>query len=240
MNIYAGILAGGIGGRMGADRPKQFVELEGKAVLIHTLERFAAVEELAAVYVAVVESYVDYTRGLIEKHFGADSNIRVITGGKDRGDSLMKVVERVSEREQGAEALLVSHDAARPFASPDIIRRGIAAALEHGASTTAVPAVDTPLRSEDGVTVSAVPDRAGLYNTQTPQTLRINEFAAAYNGLAPEVLAAATDACRVLLAAGKPVAVVEGDPRNIKLTTPFDMLVAQAILSEEKRKETTE
>ena len=219
---------------MGADRPKQFVELEGKAVLIRTLERFAAVGEFAAIYVAVVESYVDYTRRLIEEHFGTCSRIEVITGGKDRGDSLMKVVKQVSDRENGSEALLVSHDAARPFVTAEIIRGTIEAALEYGASTTAIPAVDTPLRSQDGMTVSDVPDRAGLYNTQTPQTFRVNEFAAAYNGLAQEVLAAATDACRVLLAAGKTVAVVEGDARNIKLTAPFDMLVAQAVLAEEK------
>ena len=231
MNIYAGILAGGVGGRMGADRPKQFMELEGKAVLLHTLERFAAIEEFSVIYIAVVESHVEYTRRLITENFGVSDRVQVIPGGTDRNGSLMNVIAQINRRESGAEALLVSHDAARPFVTTDIIREGIAAAMRVGASNTAIPAVDTPLRSEDGRTVSAIPDRAGLYNTQTPQTFHVNQFAAAYSQLSDEQRARATDACKVLLAAGREIAIVQGDPRNIKLTTPFDMVVAQAILA---------
>ncbi len=233
MNVYAGILAGGVGGRMGADRPKQFVELEGRTVLSRTVERFAALEEFSAIYIAVVESHLEYTRELLERDFPGDGRIKVIAGGADRNGSLMNVVEEIKLREAGKEALLVSHDAARPFVKERIIREGIEAARQTGASNTAIPAVDTPLRSEDGLTVSAIPDRAGLFNTQTPQTFMVNDFAAAYAGLDEATRAAATDACRVLLAAGRKIAIVRGDPRNIKLTTPFDMLVGRAILSEE-------
>lgn len=233
MNIYAGILAGGIGGRMGADRPKQFVELNGKAVLLHTLSRFAAIPEFKAIYIAVVAEYMEYTRQLIATDFGSDQRIKIIAGGADRSGSLMNVIGEIDQNEAGDDALLVSHDAARPFVTERIIREGIDAAMSVGASNTVTPAVDTPVRSEDGITVSSIPDRAGLYNTQTPQTFRTKDFAAAYQQLDQDTRARATDACKVLLAAGRTIAVVKGDPRNIKLTTPFDMLVAKAILDEE-------
>lgn len=232
MNIYAGILAGGTGSRMGADCPKQFVEINGRAVLLHTLERFTAIEEFTAIYIAVVESYVEYTRQLIAGSFAGDSRIQVISGGADRNGSLMNVIAEINRRESGKDALLVSHDAARPFVTGRIIRDGIDAALRVGASNTAVPAVDTPLRSADGLTVSDIPDRAGLYNTQTPQTFRTSDFVSAYEALDEAARSRATDACKVLLTAGRDIAIVAGDPRNIKLTTPFDMLVAQAILAE--------
>lgn len=233
MNIYAGILAGGIGGRMGADRPKQFVELNGRAVLMHTLEQFAAIGEFTLIYIAVVESYVEYTRQLVADS-GFSDRVEVIPGGADRNGSLMNVISRINSRESGGDALLVSHDAARPFVTEDIIREGIDSALRVGASNTAIPAVDTPLRSSDGQLVTDIPDRAGLYNTQTPQTFRISDFAAAYERLDDVGRARATDACKVLLSAGVPIAIVPGDPRNIKLTTPFDMIIAHAIMEERK------
>lgn len=236
MEIFAGILAGGVGLRMGADRPKQLLELDGKPILLHTIERFLPVERIRLIFVAAPEGYIDEITRLCAVLPGAAQRVRVIKGGRDRNDSLMNVIGAVRAANGGEDALLVSHDAARPFVTPQIIESGIDAALKAGASNTVIPSVDTPVRSEDGITVSAVPDRAGLYNTQTPQTFHTEGFARAYGSLDNAERLRMTDACRVLLSAGETIALVPGDPRNIKLTSPFDMLVAEAIVEEEKRR----
>lgn len=225
--IYAGIVAGGTGTRMGADRPKQFLELGGMTVLERSAGAFLAVKEIDCIYIAVHRDWLDFARGL----FG-DSRVRVIEAGETRSDTMENIVEAVfAENEVGNEDIILTHDAARPFVSERIIRDNIRAAREHTVCTTAIPATDTVLVSRDGRTVTETPDRSTLYQAQTPQSFRLVEYRRIYTSLSETERAALTDACGVFSARGVAAWIVEGAPENFKLTTPLDLKTAEALIS---------
>lgn len=231
--IYAGIVAGGTGSRMGADRPKQFIELRGCPILFHTLRRFLESPEIGTVYTAVHPEWLGYTAELAGKMFQADEldRLRFIEGGADRNASVFNIISAI-ERDRGIspEDILLTHDGVRPFADGEIIAENIACAREHTVCTTAVPATDTILMSGDGQSVTDTPDRSKLYHAQTPQSFVITEMLSAYSKLSDEQKSRLTDVCGIFTAAGIPVHIVRGSVSNIKITTPFDLTIAEAIL----------
>ena len=125
---------------------------------------------------------------------------------------------------------MLTHDAARPFLTDRIIEENIAAAAAYSACTTAVSAVDTIMRSDDGQVISEIPKRSLMYQVQTPQSFRFSVLFGAMNSLSPEELGILTDACGIMQAKGVPVRLVRGENYNIKLTYPQDMITAEGIL----------
>lgn len=231
--VYAGIVAGGTGSRMGADKPKQFIEIAGCAVLIHTIKRFLEVTEIKLIYTAVHPEWLDYAQKLAEAQFKADelARLRFIEGGSDRNSSVFNIINAVeTENGIGDEDILLTHDAVRPFVTREIIEANIEASRQHTVCTTAVPATDTILFSENSKTVSDTPDRSKLYHAQTPQSFCIKAILDAYGKLDDLQRSSLTDVCGVFTAAGVPVFIVKGSPSNIKLTTPFDLKIAEALL----------
>ena len=231
--VYAGIVAGGTGSRMGADKPKQFIEIAGCAVLIHTLKRFLKAGDIGLIYTAVHPDWLGYAKELAKAHFSEkeQDRLRFITGGSDRNASVFNIINAI-EAENGIkdEDILLTHDAVRPFVTKEIISANIEAARRSIVCTTAVPATDTILFSEDNKTVTDTPDRSRLYHAQTPQSFNIRAILSAYEKLDDRQRAALTDVCGVFTAAGIPVVIVNGSPSNIKLTTPFDLKIAEALL----------
>ena len=218
MKVYAVIVAGGCGSRMGADMPKQYIPLAGTPILLHTVRAFLKFAD--AVFVACPESFVEYTRQLVGEY------ATVIPGGKTRMESVKKILERISPKDDD---IILTHDGVRPFISERIIKENIEEAKKHLACGTFIPTVDTICLSEDGAVLSAVPDRTHMYNVQTPQTFNIN--------LLKELLSSCeekekfTDLCGLAVFMGKKVHMVMGDSTNIKITTPADITLAEAILS---------
>ena len=227
--IYAGIVAGGTGSRMGADIPKQFIEISGRTILLRTIDRFLAVSEIARIIVAVHPDWLDYTAELAKKSYSPSELERLsfIAGGADRNASVLKIVETV--KNIGDSDIMLTHDAVRPFVSAEIIRRNIDTSFKCGICTTAIPATDTILRSENGSEVSETLDRSKLWQAQTPQSFRIKDFTEACKRLNCES-SELTDVCGVFTRIGTEVRIVMGDPCNIKLTTPFDLKIAEALI----------
>ncbi len=224
--IYAVIAAGGIGSRMGSETPKQFIKINGKEIIRHTAEKFSAVKRIEKVIILCPKDWVEYTSELFN-----DSKITVISGGTTRNDTLMKAIDYIEDTDGLTEdTLLVTHDAVRPFVTTEIIENNIDALIKYGATGTAIPATDTIFESKDKTVISSVPDRSILYQAQTPQcfgALRLKEL---YNSLTEAEKEILTDACKIYTIKGYDVHLVKGDVSNIKITYPYDLIVAQAIL----------
>ena len=230
--IFAAILAGGVGTRMqSAEKPKQFLEVGGKPIIIHTIEKFISIENFTKILVLTPEDWVDYTRDLIENYMGTDSGVLVLPGGADRNETLMCALAYIEEHYKvDADTILVTHDAVRPFVTERIIRENMEAAGRYGACGTAIPATDTIVQSRDGKYMHSIPDRSCMYQQQTPQSFRVTLLKETYALLNEEERKSLTDACKILVLKGVPVYMVMGDPCNIKITYPEDLLLSEVLV----------
>ena len=144
--IFGLILAGGVGSRMDADKPKQYLEIGDKPIIVHTIERFMDYESFEKIIVLCPDEWIGYTRDIIkdkcENKKAAD--IEIITGGDSRNETIMNGIAYIEEH-YGVDddTIIVTHDAARPFINTRIISENVEKTLEYGAATTAIPAVDT-------------------------------------------------------------------------------------------------
>ena len=144
--IFGLILAGGVGSRMGADKPKQYLEIGDKPIIVHTIERFIEYESFEKIIVLCPDEWIGYTRDIIkdkcENKKAAD--IEIITGGDSRNETIMNGIAYIEEH-YGVDddTIIVTHDAARPFINTRIISENVGKTLEYGAATTAIPAVET-------------------------------------------------------------------------------------------------
>lgn len=221
MKYYAIIVAGGKGLRMGGDVPKQFQLVGGRPVLMHTLQQFRnAMADLQIILVLPREQQ-DYWRELC-RQYGFSVEHRVADGGQTRFHSVKNGLALIPDGEEG---IVGVHDGVRPFASADLIRRCYAAAVEAEAVVPAVPVVESLRHEERGAI-----DRKGYRLVQTPQTFSIPLLKAAYRQAYLETF---TDDASVVETYGHRVAMIDGIRENIKLTTPFDMVVAEALLRRE-------
>jgi 2-C-methyl-D-erythritol 4-phosphate cytidylyltransferase/2-C-methyl-D-erythritol 2,4-cyclodiphosphate synthase len=233
MNVTAIIAAGGRGQRFGGGVPKQLVGVGGRPILERAVTAFLSHPAIQEVIVALpAELLADPPAYLCD----APKPCRLVAGGVRRQDSVRQAFQVASERSD----LIVIHDAARPFASADLIARTIEAAAEGGAALAAVTARDTVKRGAlaagrsgpDGVdaqllVVAETLPRDSIYLAQTPQAFRRDVLR---DGLAlGEADADATDEATLAERAGHAVRLVEGEATNIKITTPVDLLVAEAI-----------
>ena len=230
--IFAAILAGGVGTRMqSAEKPKQFLEVGGKPIIIHTIEKFISIENFTRILVLTPEDWVDYTRDLIENYMGTDSGVLVLPGGADRNETLMCALAYIEEHYKvDADTILVTHDAVRPFVTERIIRENMEAAGLYGACGTAIPATDTIVQSRDGKYMHSIPDRSCMYQQQTPQSFRVTLLKETYALLNEEERKSLTDACKILVLKGVPVYMVMGDSCNIKITYPEDLLLSEVLV----------
>ena len=230
--VFGMILAGGTGTRMGADNPKQYLEVGGKAILCHTVEAFLGTPELDEVFVLAPDEWIDYTKELLAKQVPGAKDMAVIPGGVLRNDTIMNGIAYIESKDGLDDStVLITHDAARPFVTADMIRANIEALKTHTACDTVIPATDTIVRSEDGATIDEVPNRAALYQGQTPQSFRAITFRRLYTSLTEHEKEILTDAAKVFVIKGEKVALVEGATTNIKVTYPSDLLLAQSILN---------
>ena len=230
--IYAAVLAGGTGSRMGADRPKQFLEFAGRPVIVHTTEKFLRHEEIDRVIVITPADWCSYTEDLLAGCFGRDGRIIVAAGGETRNETLMNafaVIEQEGDLDE--DTIIVTHDAVRPFVTERMISDNIRAAQETGACETAFPATDTIVETDDGKMVANVPDRSRLWMVQTPQSFRAKKLRELYLSLTEEEKSVLTDAARIYIMKGEPVSIVRGDSTNIKITYPGDIQIAEAIIN---------
>lgn len=224
---YAIIPAAGAGRRMGGDRAKQFLELAGEPVAIHTLRRFDECPAVDAVIVAVPADDVAMFLDLAGRA-GLRKIERVIPGGAERQESVARALASIRPESAG---IVVVHDAVRPFVTSEQIAEVIAAAAIHGAAILAQPASDTVKEVWDGKVVRTL-DRSRIALAQTPQAFAYGILRDAHARAANEGWTVTDDASLVEQAGGT-VAVVAGSSRNIKITHPDDMALAELLFEEE-------
>lgn len=231
--IYAHIMAGGIGKRMGnTPLPKQFLKLGSKPIIVHTAEKFILNSKFEMIIVSTPEEWIAYTKQIFEKYGLSDERIKIIAGGAERNDTLEKAITFISENNRiNAEDKIIVHDAVRPFVSKRIIDDNIKALESYNAVDTVIPAFDTIVKG-DGGEIHEIPDRALMYQGQTPQGFNIQHFMNSFAKLTVEQKKVLTDSAKISLITGEKVGMVNGDLSNMKITTTYDLKIANAILSE--------
>ena len=209
--IFAAIVAGGVGSRMNiSTMPKQFLPLGNKPIIIYTLEKFLLSEKLDYIYIGVHSSWISHMKELLDEFNIDKSRIRISQGGADRNSTIFNIIA----------------DIEKEFGESD---ENIDAALKYGACNTVIPEVDTIIVSEDGNTISDMPDRSKIYHSQTPQSFNINLLKRLYNALSDEEKLTLTDSCKICFIGGVEVKLLKGDASNMKITTVGDYNIAKAI-----------
>ena len=229
MNI-AIIFAGGSGVRMGAGIPKQFLEVEGRPVLIHTLRLFQYHRQIDKIYLSVLEDYIPYAQSLIEE-FRITKVAGIMAGGKTAQDSIYIALKKAAEENDGDSVVLL-HDGVRPYVSSDVISENIRTVREKGNAITCTPCYETILLSKSGSNVDSVPYRKETFAAQAPQSFFLKDIIAYHDRIrATETgYENMVDACTIIKSLGVEAHMVQGNRGNIKVTTPEDVYIFRALL----------
>lgn len=220
--------AGGAGSRMGARLPKQYLGLAGAPLLVHTLRVLARAACVAGLVVAVPAEQVEATRRLLARHRVA-RRCEVVAGGAERQESVWLGLQAAGDTEW-----VLVHDAVRPFITPALVARVLAAAGATGAATCGLPVRETVKRVRDDGIAEATLDRGGLWLVQTPQAFRRDLLWEAHDKARRDGFAGTDDAVLVERLGGR-VAVVPGLPQNLKITTRADLSTARSWLARRGR-----
>lgn len=223
--VAAIIVAGGSGKRMGMNIKKQFIELDGKATLAHTIEVFNKCKIIDEIIVVVGKADKEKVRTEIVSRYDYSKVTQIVEGGKERQDSVYNGLMSVSDEVQ----YVMIHDGARPFISEEILEKAFIMTKERHATVVAVPVKDTIKVVNEALEVEGTPNRSTLWSIQTPQSFKKELLMEAYVYAKEEGLTV-TDDSMLVEAYGKKVYIVEGDYNNIKITTPEDLVLGQAIL----------
>ncbi|WP_195576666.1 2-C-methyl-D-erythritol 4-phosphate cytidylyltransferase [Paenibacillus sp. 1001270B_150601_E10] len=216
------VVAAGKGTRMGTTESKQYLLLQDKPVLVHTLEVFQAIEECESIVLVTGVQDHERCRSWIEQ-YGMTKVREVRAGGKERQDSVYEGLKAIES--YGLDTVLI-HDGVRPFVQQQHILACFEAALTQGAAVLAVPVKDTIKQVNEQGVITATPDRNSLWAIQTPQAFRL-EVVMEGHRQAKQFERTSTDDAMLVEQMGVPVHVVEGDYTNVKLTTPEDLLWAE-------------
>jgi 2-C-methyl-D-erythritol 4-phosphate cytidylyltransferase len=241
MKVIVIIPAAGLGTRM-APMPsaldakakphpsKQFTELAGTPILIHTIRKFAAVDEVNEIWIALRENEVEGFRERLAKDVKSGKKIELVVGGEHRQQSVGHALNAISA---APDDVVLVHDAVRPLVTAEIIHDVIVAAQKYGAAIAGLPAIDTVKqveRTSEGAIVKSTIPRAGVVLAQTPQGFHYSVIKNAFDEASADGFTG-TDEASLAERSGHEVAVVMGSPKNIKITSPGDMELAEFYLS---------
>ena len=240
MKVFVVIPAAGLGTRMSAvsggpkSKSKQFFELQGTPILVHTLRKFEDCERISEIIVALRPNESAGFQAMIAQE-GFRKSIRVVEGGEHRQNS---VANAMASLNADSEDIVLVHDAVRPFVDQDTIVGVIEGVEKYGAVIAGIPAIDTIKqveRTADGAVVIATVPREKMVMAQTPQGFRFGLLKRAFDEATADGFLG-TDEASLIERAGEPVHVVMGSPRNIKITTPGDLEIAELYISQDDRR----
>ncbi len=226
MHVTAIIVAAGAGRRIGGPSAKTYLPIAGRPLILRTLDRIFAIPAISHVVLVVAESDIDFCRDLLD----SDASVKgraynLQTGGSTRQQSVRCGLAKLAQ----VTDMVMIHDGARPFVSPALVDRCIKAAMLHGAAVVGLPVRDTIKRVGADGYVQGTPERAGLWEIQTPQIFRRDLIVAAHDWAARQGIEA-TDDAMLVESMGKPVFAVEGERNNFKITVPEDLQMAEAMI----------
>lgn len=222
--VAAVVPAGGRGVRMGSRTPKQFLQLAGVPLLVHSLRVLEASQTIGEIILVVPETDVTACQNELVPAFGFSKISRVISGGTRRQDSVWNGLQAVDGRTD----VVVVHDAVRPFVTEAMVQAVVDRARVHGAALVGIPLRDTIKRVGPDGMIEATLDRQRLWSAQTPQAFKIELLREAHqSGQRDNV--DVTDDAGLVERLGRPVSIVTGTADNVKMTRPEDLLMGEAI-----------
>ena len=228
MKVIALIPAAGMGKRMGAGINKQYLLLNDKPIVAHTITLFENAPFIDEIYLIIPDHEIPYCREQVVERYGFTKVRRIVPGGSERQHSVINGLRGVEDARD--DDLVLIHDGVRPFVPVDVLRRALDVARSHDGALVAVPAKDTIKFVTDGI-IRETPPRENIWLAQTPQAFRYDVIRAAHEIAEAEGFLG-TDDAMLVERLGKDIHVVLGDYRNIKITTPDDLLLAEAFLKQ--------
>ena len=237
MNI-AIIFAGGSGTRMKTHGlPKQFLKVEGKPIIIKTLENFEKNANIDKIYIACKEDWINYLKEELQNYHIAKV-AKVVAGGESGQDSIYNAL-KAAEEENPKDSIVLIHDGVRPFITQELINQNIEDVRKFGSSITCTPCFETAIVSEDGENIGQVPDRNVMYTAQAPQCFRLEKIIEVHEKVrqTESKYDGVVDSCNLMRKNGHDVHITMGNRNNIKVTTPTDYYVVQALYKYERDEE---
>lgn len=222
------IPAAGMGKRMGASINKQYLQLDGLPIVARTIAIFDSSPLIESIYLVIPADEIPYCREHIVEAFGFRKVVAIIPGGKERQNSVMNGLNAMREHVCDDDVVLI-HDGVRPLITETMLYESIKTARLQDGALTAVPVKDTIKTVQDGI-VSGTPPREALWQAQTPQSFRFGKIFNAHLHAAAEGFLGTDDASLIERSGGK-VHIIPGDYRNIKITTPEDLVLAKVFLA---------
>jgi len=230
--ICAAMLAGGIGSRLKQGIPKQFVKINNKPILVHSIEIFLKVVEFDRIIVSSPKEYINKTKEMMEDYFPHNDKIVVIEGGATRNGTILNSIQYMKNQNCEKDSILVTHDASRIFVTEELIKDSIKYAIEVGASSPVIPAIDVIFESKEEGKLTNIPLRKNLYHSQTPQSFNIDKFLKIYEDLSQDEITKLDEAMMLFFLRDADVKLFPGDSGNFKITRPFDIVVAESVFKD--------
>lgn len=225
---FALIPAAGMGKRMGASINKQYLQLDGLPIVARTISVFEQSPHIDAIYLVIPEAEIPYCREHVVTACGFRKVVEIVPGGRERQNSVMNGLNAMRPH-LADDDVVVIHDGVRPLITPELLRESIDVACNNDGALVAVPAKDTIKTVRDGIVINT-PDRESLWQAQTPQSFRFATIYDAHRAAERDAFIGTDDASLVERCGGM-VRVVRGDYRNIKITTPEDLVLAESFLA---------
>ena len=237
MNI-AIIFASGKGTRMGSEIPKQFLEINGKPIIVHTIELFQYHEKIDKIYISTLKEYMPYVNKIVNA-YNLNKVVAIVEGGETAQDSIYNALKK-AQSENSGDSIVLLHDGVRPFVSLDVITANIDGVMRNGNAITAVPAYETIMTSKDKDIVDDVTKRSETFVGQAPQSFYLKDIIEAHEIIQkrPERYENMVDACTIIRTLGKEAHLVNGNRGNIKITTPEDVYTFKAFLQFKESEQT--
>ncbi|MBQ8943185.1 MAG: 2-C-methyl-D-erythritol 4-phosphate cytidylyltransferase [Clostridia bacterium] len=229
--VYCAILAGGTGTRLNSPVPKQFLEVGGVPILIRSIRAMFADERIEELWIGANGDWYDLAINQIKQFIGKDERLHICRGGEDREGTLLNILDSIKNNNViNEDDIVLIHDAVRPFATKRIINDVINELHYCDVCNTVIPVNDTIIRSDDKKSVSGMPDRSVLFAGQSPQGFRIKTLIKAFESLDSETRKKLTETTKVCFVQDIPIHIVTGEFFNFKITTPYDMTLAEGVL----------
>ena len=237
--VYAAILAGGVGKRIERTSiPKQFINIDGTPIIVRTLRSFLAIADFKFIYIAVHSEWIKYAEDLFIENFSKEEikRFRIVSGGKERIDSFINVINDIVEKEGMSEDdILICHDSVRPFVRRQMIDDCISETKKYGLAQTSIPATDTIFSSHEKDYITGTLNRNELYNGQTPTGFNLKLLKETCDSLSEEEKVSVTGTTQLFLKLGHKLRIVKGHTSNFKITTDNDLDVAERMLKTTER-----